>query len=81
MKVFSLFDLLLVVIVVVIDDVALPSDAEFYKILVPTPDSTRYSYLIDALVIHDEPLLLVGPTGTGKSVCVKQYLVKLDPSK
>ena len=49
-----------------IEDVALPSDAEFYKILVPTPDSTRYSYLIDALVIHDEPLLLVGPTGTGK---------------
>nr|AML30857.1 axonemal inner arm dynein heavy chain 1 [Marsilea vestita] len=64
-----------------VDDSALPSDSEFYKILVPTPDSTRYTYIMEALVMNQLPILLVGPTGTGKSVCVKQYLNKLDASR
>uniref|UniRef100_A0A663MBB4 Dynein axonemal heavy chain 12 n=1 Tax=Athene cunicularia TaxID=194338 RepID=A0A663MBB4_ATHCN len=37
-------------------------------IIVPTMDTVRYSYLIG-------PLLLVGPTGTGKSVYVKDKLM------
>uniref|UniRef100_A0A8C3KVW3 Dynein axonemal heavy chain 12 n=1 Tax=Calidris pygmaea TaxID=425635 RepID=A0A8C3KVW3_9CHAR len=37
-------------------------------IIVPTMDTVRYTYLI-------EPLLLVGPTGTGKSVYVKDKLM------
>ncbi|KAH7442335.1 hypothetical protein KP509_03G083100 [Ceratopteris richardii] len=64
-----------------IDDAPLPSDAEFYRILVPTADSARYTYIMDFLVSNQQPLLFVGPTGTGKSVCVKQYLMKLDSSK
>lgn len=39
----------------------------------------RYTYLIDKLTQNHFPVLLVGPTGTGKSVYMKDYLMtKLD---
>eukprot|EP01018_Ginkgo_biloba_P008062 Gb_13540 [translate_table: standard] len=64
-----------------VDDMFPPSDADFEKIIVPTADSARYIFLMDALVTHELPLLLAGPTGTGKSVYIKQYLMRLDPEK
>ncbi|XP_068166194.1 dynein axonemal heavy chain 12-like [Antennarius striatus] len=48
-------------------------------VIVPTIDTVRYTYLMDHFISHDIPLLLVGPTGTGKSVYVKEKLMnKLD---
>uniref|UniRef100_A0A8C2FTF9 Dynein, axonemal, heavy chain 12 n=1 Tax=Cyprinus carpio TaxID=7962 RepID=A0A8C2FTF9_CYPCA len=41
-------------------------------IIVPTIDTVRYTYLMDLCI---QPLLLVGPTGTGKSVYVKEKLM------
>ncbi|KAM8834259.1 LOW QUALITY PROTEIN: dynein axonemal heavy chain 12-like [Synchiropus picturatus] len=43
--------------------------------VVPTVDTRRYSFLMDLCIKHGHPLLLVGPTGTGKSVYVKQKLL------
>lgn len=37
-------------------------------------DTLRYTYLLDALVRHHHHCLLVGPTGTGKTVYVKRHL-------
>jgi dynein heavy chain len=37
-------------------------------------DTVRYSYLLDKLVQHSYHTLLVGPTGTGKTVYVKRHL-------
>jgi hypothetical protein len=47
---------------------ALDTDAEYSSIIVPTMDTLRYTYLLDALVQHKHHCLFVGPTGTGKTV-------------
>ena len=45
------------------------------NIIVPTLDTARTNYLIEVCVNHDRPVLFCGPTGTGKSVYVKEKLM------
>eukprot|EP00798_Chlamydomonas_sp_ICE-L_P021154 gene21154-28043_t len=52
------------------------SDAEYSQIIVTTVDVVRYTFMISTLVAHHMPLLLVGPTGTGKSVYIQNHLNK-----
>ncbi|XP_055621192.1 dynein axonemal heavy chain 12 [Toxorhynchites rutilus septentrionalis] len=48
-------------------------------LLVPTLDSIRYMHIIDIHVKNKKPLLLVGPTGTGKTYYFQNYLMsKMD---
>lgn len=50
----------------------------FYKIIVPTVDTVRYQYLVSTLIDSFNPVLLVGPVGTGKTSVANKTLRKSD---
>ncbi|XP_068561369.1 dynein axonemal heavy chain 12 [Cebidichthys violaceus] len=50
-------------------------DTKVQEIIVPTIDTVRYTYVMDLCIRYGVPLLFVGPTGTGKSVYVKEKLM------
>eukprot|EP00668_Euglena_longa_P039207 GGOE01050460.1.p1 GENE.GGOE01050460.1~~GGOE01050460.1.p1 ORF type:complete len:2722 (-),score=1086.70 GGOE01050460.1:98-8140(-) len=52
-----------------------PADgAQFHEIIVPTTDTVRYSYLLKRTVLAGIPMLMVGETGTGKTILAKKVL-------
>lgn len=63
-------------------EIAKRMDVEETKtgVIVPTVDTARYIHLLKMHVQHKKRMLLVGPTGTGKSVYIQNYLMnKLNP--
>ncbi|KAJ3073863.1 Dynein heavy chain 7, axonemal [Podochytrium sp. JEL0797] len=54
---------------------AISPKAKYDDIMVPTLDTARYSFLLKTLITHNKPVLFVGPTGTGKSMYVRDTLV------
>uniref|UniRef100_H3DNF8 Dynein axonemal heavy chain 2 n=1 Tax=Tetraodon nigroviridis TaxID=99883 RepID=H3DNF8_TETNG len=46
----------------------------FYKIMVPTVDTERYKFLVNALVMAHYPVLLSGPVGTAKTSVAQSVL-------
>ncbi|XP_077326811.1 dynein axonemal heavy chain 2 [Lithobates pipiens] len=59
----------------------IPANSPFYKIMVPTVDTVRYQFIVSALVTHQNPVLLVGPVGTGKTSIAQSVLQSLDANK
>lgn len=45
------------------------------QIIVPTTDGVRNTYLLDLLIRGGKHVLTCGPTGTGKTVNIAQYLM------
>ncbi|KAG2436335.1 hypothetical protein HXX76_006644 [Chlamydomonas incerta] len=64
-----------------IDTKPIPADAKFRRIIIPSIDTVRYTYLLDKGITHSQPVLICGPTGTGKSVLVQKYLYGLPADK
>lgn len=54
----------------------IPKDMPVNQIIVSTVETVRYFHLFYYLVRHHKPILLVGPTGTGKSVYIMEFLLK-----
>ncbi|XP_067137533.1 LOW QUALITY PROTEIN: dynein axonemal heavy chain 7-like [Centruroides vittatus] len=52
-----------------------------HQFTIPTVDTIRYTYFLDLFIRCGKPILLVGPTGTGKSSCIKDKLLNALPQE
>ncbi|KAB0795153.1 hypothetical protein PPYR_11992 [Photinus pyralis] len=55
---------------------------DIHQVLIPTVDTVKYMYMIDLHIKYSFPILLIGPSGTGKSFYVQDLLMnRLDQEK
>lgn len=50
---------------------------EFQNLNIVTEDSIKQMYILEKLVGHQFPILLLGETGTGKTQVIKKFISKL----
>ena len=60
-----------------VPEFVIPEGSEYQDVIVPTGDTARYTYLMRTCIENMQPALLVGDTGTGKTIMMKSLLVSL----
>lgn len=50
----------------------------FQDILVTTVDTVRYTWLLQTLLCNNKNVLMTGPSGTGKTLCIQRMLDSMD---
>ena len=58
----------------------IPPETKFSDIIVPTIDTVRSMAILELLLTNHKTVLVVGPTGTGKSLSISDKLVRNMPS-
>ena len=51
------------------------------ELIIPTTETVRQRYFLELFLSHEKPLLLVGPTGTGKSAITNNYILRMPSDK
>uniref|UniRef100_A0A2S2QIW0 Dynein heavy chain 3, axonemal n=1 Tax=Sipha flava TaxID=143950 RepID=A0A2S2QIW0_9HEMI len=59
----------------------IPPDSKINDLIIGTDETAKQQYFLHMLLKNGIPLLFVGPTGTGKSVLVLDYLLHLPKEK
>ncbi|CAF4568450.1 unnamed protein product [Rotaria sp. Silwood1] len=59
------------------EDLTIPDGVRVVDLIIQTDETARQTFFLDTFLSHNIPLLLVGPTGTGKSAINNYFLVRL----
>ena len=57
------------------------SDWQVSELMIPTDETARQMFFLEAFLTHGKPLLFIGPTGTGKSAITNNYIVRMPKEK
>ncbi|XP_059139620.1 dynein axonemal heavy chain 3-like isoform X2 [Physella acuta] len=55
----------------------IPPGSKVSTLTIPTAETARQQYFLNLYMTHEVPLLVIGPTGTGKSAITNSYLLAL----
>nr|WAW84833.1 axonemal dynein heavy chain reconstructed 1 [Halisarca dujardinii] len=61
----------------IIEKSSIPAGAKVTDLIISTTETVRQLFFLDTYLKHEVPILLVGPTGTGKSAITNDFLLKL----
>ncbi|KAJ1555212.1 Dynein heavy chain 6, axonemal, partial [Nowakowskiella sp. JEL0078] len=53
------------------------SETPYFQMIVPTADTVKYTYILEALLTNGYPTLFTGSTGVGKSVTIQDLLNRI----